>query len=197
LQDIIMPKFMVERTMPGAGQFTSEELEGAAQVIRQALAGMGPDIQWLHSYVTRDKFYCVYLAPDEAAVREHARYAGFPVDQLVVVTAVIDPATAEGNYLRQLEERVMRRIKVEDIVQDVEQAFAAVRAGEVMVIEQEDSDNLVLITQQHFQRLMDGQRNPDAAREEVVGGQRNPDAAREEVKGGQRNPDAAGRPTSD
>jgi predicted RNA binding protein with dsRBD fold (UPF0201 family) len=80
-----------------------------------------------------------------------------------------------------------------------------------MVIEQEDSDNLVLITQQHFQRLMDGQRIPDAAREEVEGGQRipdaareevegdqrNPDAAREEVKGGQRNPDAAGRPTSD
>jgi PHD/YefM family antitoxin component YafN of YafNO toxin-antitoxin module len=105
----------------------------------------------------------------------------------------------------------MRRIKVQDVVQDVEQAFAAVRADEVMVIELEDSDNLVLITQQHFQRLMDGQRNPDAAREEVKGGQRNPDAAREEVeggqrnpdagreevKGGQRNPDAARRPTSD
>jgi hypothetical protein len=105
----------------------------------------------------------------------------------------------------------MKRIKVQDVVQDVEQAFATVRADEVMVIELEDSDNLVLITQQHFQRLMDGQRNPDAAREEVEGGQRNPDAAREEVEdgqrnpdaageeleGGQRNPDAAGRPTSD
>jgi PHD/YefM family antitoxin component YafN of YafNO toxin-antitoxin module len=192
-----MPKFLIERTMPGAGQFTPEELEGAAQVIRQALAGMGPDIQWLHSYVTGDRFYCVYLAPDEAAVREHARYAGFPVDRIVVVTAVIDPATAEGDYLRQLKERVMRRIKVKDIVQDVEQALAAVRADEVTVIEQEDSDNLVLITQQHFQRLMDGQRNPNAAEEKVMAGQRNPDAAGEDLEGGQRNPDAAGRPTSD
>jgi hypothetical protein len=99
-QDNFMPKFMVERTMPGAGQFTSEELEGAAQVMRQALVEMGPDIQWLHSYVTGERFYCVYLAPDEAAVREHARYAGLPVDQLVVVTAVIDPATAEGSSSR-------------------------------------------------------------------------------------------------
>jgi hypothetical protein len=91
----MMPKFIVERKMPGAGRFTADELAGAAQVIRQALAEMGPDIQWLHSYVAGNKFYCVYLAPDEAAVREHARYAGFPADRIALVAAVIDPATAE------------------------------------------------------------------------------------------------------
>lgn len=90
-----MPKFIVERKMPGAGRLTAEELQGAAQVFRQALADMGPDIQWLHSYVTGDRFYCLFLAPDEAAVREHARYAGFPADRIALVTAVIDPATAE------------------------------------------------------------------------------------------------------
>jgi hypothetical protein len=90
-----MPKFIVERTIPGAGLLTIEELQGAAQVLRQALVDMGPDIQWLHSYVTGDRFFCLYLAPDEAAVREHARYAGFPADRIEVVMAVIDPSTAE------------------------------------------------------------------------------------------------------
>lgn len=90
-----MPKFIVERRMPGAGLLTAEELQGAAQVFRQALADMGPEIQWLHSYVTGDRFYCLFLAPDEAAVQEHARYAGFPADRIALVTAVIDPATAE------------------------------------------------------------------------------------------------------
>jgi hypothetical protein len=90
-----MPKYLIEREIPTAGQLAAEELQGAAQVLCQALAEMGPQIQWLHSYVTADRFYCVYLAPDEEAIFEHAGYAGFPVSQIMRVTAVIDPATAE------------------------------------------------------------------------------------------------------
>jgi hypothetical protein len=84
----------------------------------------------------------------------------------------------------------MKRMKVQDVVQAVEQALDAVQADEVLVIEREDGDNLVLIRQQHFQQLLGGQRNPDAVIGELMGGQRNPDAASSELTGGQRNPDA-------
>jgi hypothetical protein len=93
----VMPKFVIEREMPGSGDLTNEELQGASQVSVGVLMKMGPQIQWLHSYVTGNKLYCVYFAPDEAAVREHARLSGFPANQISAVTAIIDPGTAESN----------------------------------------------------------------------------------------------------
>lgn len=92
-----MPKFVIERDMPGSGDLTNEELQGASQVSVGVLMKMGPQIQWLHSYVTGNKLYCVYFAPDEAAVREHARLSGFPANKISPVTAIIDPGTAESN----------------------------------------------------------------------------------------------------
>jgi len=91
-----MPKFVIEREMPGSGDLTNEELQGASQVSVTVLMKMGPQIQWLHSYVTGNKLYCVYFAPDEAAVREHARLSGFPANKITAVTAIIDPGTAES-----------------------------------------------------------------------------------------------------
>ena len=90
-----MPKFVIEREIPGAGALTSDQLHGIAQKSCGVLNGMGPQIQWIHSYVTDDKIYCVYQAPDEAAVREHARQGGFPANSVARVRAIIDPATAE------------------------------------------------------------------------------------------------------
>jgi hypothetical protein len=90
-----MPKYVIEREMPGAEQLTAAELQGAAQVFNQAIMEMGPEIQWLLSYVTADRFYCVYLAPDETAVREHVQYTGLPAQRISRVLAMIDPATAE------------------------------------------------------------------------------------------------------
>jgi len=92
-----MPKFVIEREMPGSGDLTNEELQGASQVSVGVLMKMGPQIQWLHSYVTGNKLYCVYFAPDEASVREHARLSGFPANKISAVTAIIDPGTAESN----------------------------------------------------------------------------------------------------
>lgn len=92
-----MPKFVIEREMPGSGELTNEELQGASQVSVGVLMKMGPQIQWLHSYVTGNKLYCVYFAPDEASVREHARLSGFPANKISAVTAIIDPGTAESN----------------------------------------------------------------------------------------------------
>jgi hypothetical protein len=93
-QEIAMPKYVIEREMPGAEQLTAAELQGAAQVFNQAIMEMGPEIQWLHSYVTGDHFYCVYIAPDEKAIREHAQLVGFPANRISRVFTVIDPATA-------------------------------------------------------------------------------------------------------
>ena len=90
-----MPKFVIEREMPGAGNLTAEELQGASQVSRGVLLKMGPQIQWLHSYVTDDKFYGVFIAQNEDLVRQHARQAGFPADKVSTITAIIDPTTAE------------------------------------------------------------------------------------------------------
>ena len=91
-----MPKYVIEREMPEVGNLTTEELQGASQVSVGVLAEMGPQIQWVHSYVTGDKIYCVYIAPDEASVLEHARRSGFPADQISTVAAIIDPGTAES-----------------------------------------------------------------------------------------------------
>lgn len=92
-----MPKYVIEREIPGAGQLSPAELQGASQRSCQALAEMGTHIQWVHSYVTGDKIYCVYIAPDEATLQEHARRSGFPADRIATVAAVIDPVTAEVN----------------------------------------------------------------------------------------------------
>lgn len=90
-----MPKFVIERDIPGAGQLTPAQLQSISQTSCGVLDAMGPKIQWLHSYVTGDKVYCVYIAPDEATVREHARRGGFPANRVSPVAAVIDPTTAE------------------------------------------------------------------------------------------------------
>lgn len=90
-----MPKYVIEREIPGAGALTAEQLKGISQKSCGVLSGMGPQIQWLHSYVTGDKIYCVYIAPDEAAVREHAAKGGFPANNVAEVKSIIDPTTAE------------------------------------------------------------------------------------------------------
>ncbi|MBK7369191.1 MAG: DUF4242 domain-containing protein [Candidatus Eisenbacteria bacterium] len=90
-----MPKFVIERNIPGAGKLSAADLQAISQKSCGVLNQMGPKIQWLHSYVTTDKIYCVYLAPDEATVREHAGLGGFPADSVARVSTVIEPVTAE------------------------------------------------------------------------------------------------------
>jgi uncharacterized protein DUF4242 len=90
-----MPKFVIEREIPGAGNLTDAQIREAAQNSLGVLKAMGTEIQWLHSYVTGDKIYCVYLAPDEATIREHAKRAGLPANRVSAVRRLIDPATAE------------------------------------------------------------------------------------------------------
>ena len=90
-----MPKFVIEREIPGAGKMTDAELQEVSRKSVNVLKAMGPDIQWLHSYVTGDKIYCVYLAPDEATIREHARRGGFPANRISAVRRLIDPSAAE------------------------------------------------------------------------------------------------------
>jgi Protein of unknown function (DUF4242) len=94
-QAAVMPKFVIEREIPGIGNLSDTEVREISQKSVNVLKGMGPAIQWLHSYVTGDKLYCVYLAPDEAAVREHARRGGFPANRISAVRRLIDPTTAE------------------------------------------------------------------------------------------------------
>jgi hypothetical protein len=90
-----MPKFVIEREIPEVGKLTAEQLQAVSQTSCGVLSEMGPKIQWLHSYVTDDKIYCVYIAPDEATVREHATKGGFPANRVSQVRAVIDPTTSE------------------------------------------------------------------------------------------------------
>jgi Nickel responsive protein SCO4226-like len=90
-----MPKFVIEREVPGAGNLTDAQLRELSQKSVKVLNGMGPGIQWLHSYITGDKVYCVYLAPDETAIQEHARRAGIPTNRISAVRRMIDPSTAE------------------------------------------------------------------------------------------------------
>lgn len=90
-----MPKFIIERNIPGAGTFTAEELQGISEKSCCVLNEMGSKIQWLESYVTDDKVYCIYIAPDEAAIREHAARGGFPANQISQIKTIIDPSTAE------------------------------------------------------------------------------------------------------
>ena len=90
-----MPQFVIEREMPGAGRLSPEELKGASQTSCSVLRDLGPDIQWVHSYVTDDKIYCVYRAPSEDLIRVHADTAGFPASRVARVVATIDPTTCE------------------------------------------------------------------------------------------------------
>ncbi len=90
-----MPKFVIEREIPGAGQFSASDLKAISQKSCGVLGSMGPQIQWIHSYVAADRIYCVYQAPDETTVRKHAELGGFPANRVDRVYAVIDPATAE------------------------------------------------------------------------------------------------------
>lgn len=90
-----MPKFLIEREIPGAGSLTPQQLQAISQKSCSVLGGMGPQIQWVQSYVTGDKIYCVYIAPNEQMVREHARLGEFPANRVSEITSVIDPTTAE------------------------------------------------------------------------------------------------------
>ncbi len=90
-----MPKFVIERKIPDAGKLTPEELQGISRKSREVLESMGPTIQWVESYVTDDKIYCVYVAPSAEMIREHARRGGFPADSVQQVRTTIDPTTAE------------------------------------------------------------------------------------------------------
>ena len=90
-----MPKFVIEREIPGAGKLSAADLHAISQKSCGVLQNMGPKIQWLQSYVTDNKIYCVYIAPDEATVREHARQGGFPANSVARVATVIDPTTSE------------------------------------------------------------------------------------------------------
>ena len=90
-----MPKYVIERGIPDAGKIPPEQLQAISQKSCGVLMNLGPKIQWLHSYVTDDKIYCVYIAPDEAMVREHAEQGGFPANSVAEVRNIIDPTTAE------------------------------------------------------------------------------------------------------
>ena len=90
-----MPKFVIEREVPGAGNLSEAQLRELSQKSVNVLKAMGPAIQWLHSYVTGDKVYCVYLAPDETTIQEHARRVGLPANRVSAVRRLIDPASAE------------------------------------------------------------------------------------------------------
>jgi hypothetical protein len=90
-----MPKYVIERDLPGAGAMSREQLHKASSVSCAVLALLGPDIHWVHSYVTADKIYCVYLAPSELLIREHAERAGFPANRISEVRAMIDPTMGD------------------------------------------------------------------------------------------------------
>ena len=91
-----MPKFVIEREIPGAGDLSAQDLQAISQKSCGVLQNMGPQIQWVQSYVTGDKVYCIYIAPNEEMVREHAAQGGFPANRVSEVKSVIDPTTAEG-----------------------------------------------------------------------------------------------------
>jgi cell division inhibitor SulA len=90
-----MPKYLIEREIPGAGNMTPPQLQAVSQTSCGVLQKLGSQIQWLHSYVTGDKIYCVYIAPNEDMVREHARQGGFPANRISEIKTMIDPTTAE------------------------------------------------------------------------------------------------------
>jgi len=90
-----MPKYVIERELPGAGKLTSEQLQAISQTSCGVLRNLGPEIQWVQSYVTDDKIYCIYIAPDEQLIRKHATLGGFPANRISEIRTMIDPTTAE------------------------------------------------------------------------------------------------------
>jgi predicted Rdx family selenoprotein len=95
-----MPKYLIERELPDAGRLSADELQAISRKSCDVLQALGPDIQWVQSYVTDDKIYCVYIAPDDRIIEEHARCGGFPANRISEVRAGIDPTTAEGETRR-------------------------------------------------------------------------------------------------
>ena len=91
-----MPKYVIEREIPGAGNLSPQELQAVSQTSCNVLRKMGPDIQWVQSYVTGDKVYCIYIAPNEEMIREHAREGGFPANSISEIKTIIDPTTSEA-----------------------------------------------------------------------------------------------------
>ena len=91
-----MPKYVIEREIPGAGKLSREELQGISQKSCGVLSKLGPQIQWVESYVMDDRVYCIYIAPNEELIREHARQGGFPANRISEVRSIIDPTTAES-----------------------------------------------------------------------------------------------------
>lgn len=91
-----MPKYVIERDLPGAGSMTQDQLRAVSQKSCGVLRNLGTDIQWVHSYVTQDKIYCIYIAPNETLVRAHASQGGFPANRISEVVTTIDPTTAES-----------------------------------------------------------------------------------------------------
>jgi cell division inhibitor SulA len=94
-EERVMPKYVIERDLPGAGKLSAAQLQGISQKSCGVLQNLGPQIQWVTSYVTDDKIYCVYIAPNADLVREHAKQGGFPANKVSQVRAVIDPTTSE------------------------------------------------------------------------------------------------------
>jgi hypothetical protein len=95
IEELVMPKFVIERDIPGAGKLSPAELKAISKKSCGVLSSLGPAVQWIQSYVTADKLYCIYHATDESLVRRHAELGGFPANRITPVAAVIDPATAE------------------------------------------------------------------------------------------------------
>jgi hypothetical protein len=91
-----MPKYVIERELPGAGSLSTDQIQAISQKSRQVLAKLGPDIQWVESYVTDDKIYCVYIAPNAELIRKHAQEGGFPANRVSEVKRMIDPTSAEA-----------------------------------------------------------------------------------------------------
>jgi hypothetical protein len=91
-----MPKYVIEREIPGAGKLSANEIQAVAQTSCNVLRNLGPEIQWVESFVTQDKIYCIYIAPNEQMIREHAQQGGFPANRVSEVKRMIDPTSAEG-----------------------------------------------------------------------------------------------------
>ena len=106
-----MPKFVIEREIPGVGDWTPEQLQAASQTSCNVLNKLGPQIQWLESYVTGDKTYCVYIAPNEEVVREHAKLGGFPANRISAVRTMIDPTRLYLFILAARSDRAMQHYK--------------------------------------------------------------------------------------
>ena len=94
-----MPKYVIERDIPGAGKLSAEDLQGISCKSCDVLRKLGSEIQWVHSYVTEDKITCIYIAPNADIIREHAKLGGFPADRVLEIATIIDPTTAESNEL--------------------------------------------------------------------------------------------------